>query len=263
MASITKKIKKGRPYYYAVESKRVNGKPRIVWQKYLGTLEAILKRTEDSKPKKPAHTVIFEAGGIAALLRITQRLELCNIINKVVPKREQGPTVGHYIILATLNRALEPLSKVAIGTWYEQTVLRRLWGWDKSAFTSQRFWDHMDRLSEQNIEQIQQQLVPRIENEFGIDAELLLYDTTNFFTFIATSNNRSGLAQRGRSKQKRHDLRQIGLALLLTRDFQIPLFHQVYPGNIPDVSLFPQLSSKLMQRYKKVTGKNSRGNPGF
>ena len=255
MASITKKIKKGRPYYYAVESKRVNGKPRIVWQKYLGTLEAILKRTEDSKPKKPAHTVIFEAGGIAALLRITQRLELCNTINKIVPKREQGPTVGHYIILATLNRALEPLSKVAIGTWYEQTVLRRLWGWDKSAFTSQRFWDHMDRLSEQNIEQIQQQLIPRIENEFGIDAELLLYDTTNFFTFIATSNNRSDLAQRGRSKQKRHDLRQIGLALLLTRDFQIPLFHQVYPGNIPDVSLFPQLSSKLMKRYEQVTGK--------
>ena len=58
MASITKKIKKGRPYYYAVESKRVNGKPRIVWQKYLGTLEAIVNRTEDSKPPKPQHTVI-------------------------------------------------------------------------------------------------------------------------------------------------------------------------------------------------------------
>jgi len=255
MASITKKIKKGRPYYYAVESKRVNGKPRIVWQKYLGTLKAIVKRAEDSKPQKPAHTVIFEAGGIATLLRITQRLELLDIINKVAPKREQGPTVGHYIVLAALNRALAPLSKLAIGTWYEQTVLRRLWGWDKSAFTSQRFWDHMDRLSEQDIEQIQEELVPRIENEFGIDAGLLLYDTTNFFTFLATSNDRSDLAQRGRSKQKRHDLRQIGLALLLTRDFQIPLFHQPYPVNIPDVSLFPQLTAKLMQRYKKVTGK--------
>lgn len=31
MASITKKIKEGRPYYYAVESKRIDGKPRIVW----------------------------------------------------------------------------------------------------------------------------------------------------------------------------------------------------------------------------------------
>ena len=106
MASITKKIKKGRPYYYAVESKRINGKPRIVWQKYLGTLEAIVNRAEDSRPPKPKHTVIFEAGGIAALLRITQRLKLLDLINEVSPKREQGPTVGHYIILAALNRAL-------------------------------------------------------------------------------------------------------------------------------------------------------------
>lgn len=104
MASITKKMKKGRPYYYAVECKRVNGQPRIVWQKYLGTLEAIVRRAEHCKPPKPKHTVIFEAGGIAALLRITQRLELLQLINAVAPKREQGPTVGHYIVLATLNR---------------------------------------------------------------------------------------------------------------------------------------------------------------
>jgi len=182
MASITKKIKKGRPYYYAVECKRVNGKPRIVWQKYLGTLEAIIERSEDSKPPKPKHTVIFEAGGVAALLRITQRLELLPLINALVPKREQGPTVGPYIILAALNRALAPRSKAAIGEWYEQTVLRRLWGFDKTAFSSQRFWDHMDRLGEQEIEKIQEQLLLRIDNNFGIDARLLLYDPTNFFT---------------------------------------------------------------------------------
>jgi transposase len=255
MASITRKIKKGRPYYYAVESKRIDGKPRIVWQKYLGTLEAIVKRTEDSTPPKPKHAVIFEAGGIAALFRITQRLRLLDLINEISPKREQGPTVGHYIILAALNRAIEPLSKLAIGNWYEQTVLRRLWGFDKSAFTSQRFWDHMDRLSEQDIEDIQERLVPSIEREFGIDARILLYDTTNFFTFLATTNDRSALAQRGHSKQKRDDLRQIGLALLVTRDFQIPLFHKVYPGNIPDVSLFPQLTAELVDRYRNVTGK--------
>ncbi len=120
MASITKKMKKGRPYYYAVECRRVHGEPRIVWQKYLGTLEAIIQRAEDSKPPKPKHTVSFEAGGIAALLRITQRLKLLQLINAIAPKREQGPTVGHYIVLAALNRALAPLSKAAIGEWYNE-----------------------------------------------------------------------------------------------------------------------------------------------
>jgi len=106
----------------------------------------------------------------------------------------------------------------------------------------------MNRLSEQDIEDIQERLVTRIEKAFGIDARILLYDTTNFFTFLATTNDRSDLAQRGHSKQKRHNLRQIGLALLVTRDFQISLFHKVYPGNIPDVSLFPQLTGELVDR---------------
>ena len=94
MASITKKIKKGRPYYYAVQSKRVDGKPRIVWQKYLGTLEAIIKRAEDARPPKPKHTVIFEAGGIAALLRITQRLGLWTSSMPSLPSANKGPRSG-------------------------------------------------------------------------------------------------------------------------------------------------------------------------
>jgi transposase len=255
MACIAKKIKKGRPYYYAVQSKRVGGKPRIVWQKYLGTLDAIVKRAEDSNPPKPKETVIFEAGGVAALSRIAGRLGLIELVDEILPKRQQGPSVGQYIVLAALNRALAPASKLQIGQWYEQTVLRRLWGFDKSAFSSQRFWDHMDRIAPEDIEAVQERLLARIEKAFGIDAGLLLYDTTNFFTFLATTNDRSDLARRGRNKQKRHDLRQIGLALLVTHDFQIPLFHHVYEGNLPDVSLFPQLTGALVERYKKVTGK--------
>jgi hypothetical protein len=235
MGTIIQKMKKGRPYYYAVESARVKGKPRIVWQKYLGTVEAIVARTEGTKPPAPKEAVLFEAGGVAALIRIAQRLSLMDVINKEVPKRNQGPTVGHYILLAALNRALAPCSKLAIGDWYEQTVLRRLWRFNKTAFSSQRFWDHMSMVSEGAIEAIQKALVERIRREFGLDAEVVLYDTTNFFTFLATTNDRCPVAKRGHNKAKRHDLRQVGLALLVSRDFQVPLFHKVYDGNIPDV----------------------------
>jgi transposase len=102
-----------------------------------------------------------------------------------------------------------------------------------------------------------------VQREFGLDAEVLLYDTTNFFTFLATSNDRCTVAQRGHNKAKRHDLRQVGLALLVTRDFQVPLFHKVYDGNIPtvcrrltncDVSLFPALAKELMARHRAACG---------
>ena len=252
MTSLIKKIKKGKPYYYAVESARVEGKPRIVWQKYLGTLDAIVKRSESTLPQLPKEAMLFEAGGSAALLRITQRLGLLKLINDVVPKRDQGPSVGHYIVLAALNRALDPCSKLAIGDWYEQSILKRLWRFPKSAFSSQRFWDHMDRISSDAITQIEENLLPRIRQRFGVDSEVLLYDTTNFFTFLATSNDRANLPKRGHSKAKRHDLRQVGLALLVTKDFQIPLLHRTYEGNIPDVKLFPQISAQLIARYSQV-----------
>jgi len=252
MATIIHKMKKGRPYYYAVESARVNGKPRIVWQKYLGTVDGIVERMERTRPERPREAVLFEAGGAAALLRIAQRLDLMGLIDAAVPKREQGPSVGHYIALAALNRALAPCSKLGIGDWYEQTVLRRLWRFEKAAFSSQRFWDHMSMVSPSVIEAIQTALVPRIRQEFGLDAEVLLYDTTNFFTFLSSTNDRCPVAQRGHSKAKRHDLRQVGLALLVTRDFQVPLFHRVYEGNLPDVSLFPALAQELIARHRQM-----------
>jgi len=256
MASIIKKKKKNRWYYYAVESARVDGKPRIVWQKYLGTVEGIVKRAEGAAPPKPKEAVIFEAGGVAALLRIAQRLGVVELIDEVVPKRDQGPSVGRYMVLAALNRALAPCSKLAIGEWYEQTVLRRLWRVPKTAFSSQRFWDHMDVVSEEAIDRVQRELALRIEREYGLDRNVLLYDTTNFFTFLATSNSRGGIAQRGHSKGKRHDLRQVGLALLVTRESQVPLFHRVYTGNIADVSLFPELAKELLERHDELVGPN-------
>lgn len=255
MPSIIKKVKKGRPYYYAVESKRVDGKPRIVWQKYLGTVDAILKRAADARPAEPKEAVVFELGGVSALLGIAQRLRLIDLIDEVVPRGEQGPSVGEYMVLAALNRALSPCSKTAIGDWYETTVLRRLWGHPKKAFSSQRFWDHMGMVSEKAISEVEERLLERISSEFGLDPSLLLYDTTNFFTFLATTNDRATLPRRGHSKAKRHNLRQVGLALMVTKEYRVPLLHRVYAGNVPDVTLFPEISSDLIDRYEKLAGK--------
>lgn len=256
MTAIIAKEKKGRRYYYAIKSKRVDGKPRIIWQKYLGTVDSIVDRANDAQPQAPKEAVLFEAGAVAALLRIAQRLKLMDVINAIVPKREQGPSVGHYMLLAAINRAVAPCSKQAIGQWYEQTVLRRLWGFDAKAFGPQRFWDHMDMISEQDIADIQHALFQRIKSEFEITPDALLYDTTNFFTFLATTNTRCSIAQRGKSKQKRNDLRQVGLALLLSRDSQIPLFHKVYDGNITDVTLFQQVAKEMIDFYRSVYDKS-------
>ncbi len=44
MASIVGKRVSGKTYYYLVESARVDGKPRIVSQEYLGSAEEVMAR---------------------------------------------------------------------------------------------------------------------------------------------------------------------------------------------------------------------------
>ncbi|NQS99086.1 MAG: IS1634 family transposase [candidate division Zixibacteria bacterium] len=276
MTTIIKKIKKGKPYYYAVESGRVNGKPRIIWQKYLGSVGKIIKNAENAQPSEPKEALVYQHGGVAALWSITQQLGLIDIIDSHAPKRNQGPSVGHYMILAAINRALEPKSKTQIGKWYQQTTLQEIWRTPASAFTSQRFWDHMEELDETRLAAIEENITRRIVETYHISLDCLLYDTTNFYTWIDTFNDRCQLPQRGKSKAGRNNLRQIylensgkasprvvnfhsklcdgrardhrmmvSLALLLSRDSRVPLFHQVYPGNRNDFSHFQIIADRL------------------
>lgn len=254
MTALIKKIRGSKTYYYAVRSARVNGKPRIVWQKYLSTLDAIVQRYEETDAPTPIETNLFEAGGVAALMQIASRINLVDIIDQVVPKRNQGPSVGQYILLAALNRVLDPSSKSQIGDWYKNTILYRLWNFEEDDFTSQRYWDHMGMVSSENIDTIQRLITERVKAEFNLETETLLYDCTIFFTYINTHNEKSELAKRGRNKQKRSDLQQINLALLATRDYQIPLFHKAYRGNIPDVAIFPEIARDLLDRNKALSG---------
>lgn len=241
-------MKGKKAYYYAVKSKRVNGKPRIVWQKYLGSVEKILEMAEQNLSPIPTEIELFESGAVAALLSIEKKLNLIELIDNVIDKRTKGPSVGQYILLAALNRALDPKSKSQIGDWYNKTILKRLWNFPKKIFSSQRYWDHMDLISEQDIDKIQTFLFERIKKNFSIQLQSFLYDSTNFFTYIDTLNEKNSIAQRGHNKQKRKDLRQVNLALVTTKEFQIPIFHKTYQGNISDVSFFSKMSQTLTEK---------------
>lgn len=252
MPSIIKKVKKGKPYYYAVESARVDGKPRIVNQVYLGSPQRIMKNAQAGEPPEPKEAILYQYGGVETLWHITQQLGLIDIINRHAPKRNQGPSIGHYMTLAAINRALKPKSKAQIGEWYRQTTLLKRWKYPPSAFTSQRFWDHMDELNEAELTAIERDITRRVVESYDVNLECLLYDTTNFFTWIDSFNDRTDLPQRGRSKVGRNNLRQVSLALLVSREGRIPLFHDVYPGNRNDFSQFQTISNRLADFCKEL-----------
>jgi transposase len=258
MASITKKMIRGKPYYYARECKRINGKPKIVWQQYLGRPEDII-RTMTQHPQalealpKPKEAIIVEFGAVTALYDLAKRLRLTEHIDRHTTKQGSGPSVGDYLLVAVLNRCVAPCSKAGIAKWFQGSVLRRLMDIDSGQLSSQRFWENMDRVSRPVIESIEKDLTVQMVGDFDIDLKRVLFDGTNFFTFIDTFNERCTVAQRGKSKEGRRALRIVGLALLVSADFHVPLLHRTYPGNQADAPTFSSLTEQLVSRYREIT----------
>lgn len=253
MASITPKIVNGHRYYYARISKRIDGKPKIVQTIYLGTVDKIIKNAQATDQIPQAEEVyIAELGATSALFDIANRLQFVEIIDSHLPKRKQGPTVGQYMLTAAINRAAQPTSKAALGEWFENTIGPRLMAIKPKQLTSQAFWNHMDRLTQPILINIENDLLVKIIDEFKIDLNCLLYDATNFYTYINTKTE-SQLAQRGHNKQKRNDLRQVSLGMMTSADFHVPLLHMVYGGNINDAKQFGSVINELVNRYKRLT----------
>jgi len=249
MASLTKKIINGHSYYYIRECTRVNGKPKITRTIYLGKAEDILASVQ--KAKQPAairKVTITEFGAVAAIWSIAESLNLIEIIDAHTAKRNQGLSIGQYITLVAVNRATCPKSKRALGAWYKKTILRRLCPAQPAQLTCQRFWDHMSYLTKDHIRAIELHLAKKMIETYNVDLRCLAYDGTNFFTFIS-SRTPGELSQRGHNKNGRDDLRQVSLALLVSTDFHIPLFHEAYDGNIHDSVEFRSVLNELVDRY--------------
>jgi transposase len=247
MPSLITKWKKGRPYLYWVRSARVKGQSRIVEQIYLGPQERVMEQIRvqrtASAPQGAMPTLHIvqtrEFGASALFYAVAQELGLLELINAYVPPAPPGRrtslSVGHYLLLAVLNRATWPKSKRAFAEWYQSTVLARLVPAAAEELSSQRFWDHMDVFEEAHFAPLQEALLARIRERFPLGGRFLVYDTTNYYTFIHTFNSRPSLPQRGRNKQKRADLRQLSLALVVDEEQGLPLYYRCYEGNTPDV----------------------------
>jgi transposase len=244
----------GHTYYYLSQWGWTNGKCRRLSQKYLGKPEDIARALEPSHPQ-PDYALVLEWGLPLALWQEAARSQVAPMVDQLCPKRTQGLSTGDYIRLAAINRACEPVSKQAMWDWLSRTCLPRFWPEASAAqLTSQHFWDHMDRMDADTAQKIWQQLITAVLAREQISLSQVCYDGTNFYTFIDTFNFRCHLAQRGKNKQGRSNLRQVSYALFCTSDGHLPLFYDVYAGNHNDVTEFPQVLEKFQHWLKERAG---------
>ncbi|MHB1784127.1 MAG: IS1634 family transposase, partial [Acidimicrobiales bacterium] len=153
------------------------------------------------------------------------------------------------IALATLNRVVDPCSKLAFSAWWAKTSGDRWLQLPAGALDHRRFWEAMDAIGEEQINEIERRIVAAMVETFQVDLSGLVLDMTNFATWIDSGNERAPIARRGHSKQKRSDLRIVGLGLVVSTDGAVPLVSHAYPGNKPDVTQFPVMVAELVGRF--------------
>ena len=245
----------GRTYYYYSKWAWTDGKCRRVWQKYLGTLKNIAKSV-DGGPA-PLCAEIFQWGLPITLWKECCAAEIIKITDSLCPKRDQGLSIGEYIVIAAINRAISPSSKRSMWKWFSQTaLLREFPNASKSALASQRFWDHMDQIKDYGPLSIWKNILVGVAKREKVNLSSVSYDGTNFYTFIDTFNVRCEIAKRGKNKQGRNNLRQINYALFCCEDGQIPLFYDTYEGNRNDAKQFPLMLKKFHGFLEEITGKD-------
>jgi transposase len=255
MASLYPKKIGGKTYWYLREMARVDGKPKMVSERYLGTaaeIEAMLDAREAAvMPERTRHLTF---GDVAAAWGMLDELGVIAAIDEAAGLRPAGQplSTGTYLALAALNRLVAPCSKAAFADWWKITAADRFTRIGAPALDHRRFWDAMHAVTVEQLEEASRRIAARIVQASGADVSSVALDMTNFATFIATGNGRAPIARRGKAKQKRSDLRLVGLGLVVTRDGGLPLSWHAYPGDRPDVTQFPGMIDQLKSQYEAV-----------
>ena len=245
MAHFHIKKKNGRPYLYVREIARVDGRPKVVSQIYLGSPDKVAAMAQGSL-QDDLHLKVEQFGALWLAQLMDQDIDLAGIVDSVIPRgsTETGPSVGEYFLYCVWNRMVEAVSKRQLPDWYARTAVQHIRPVDITQLSSERYWQKWDRVSEEELEQISRRFFTRLWQVEQPVADCLLFDTTNYYTFMSGATD-SDLARRGHNKEGRHQLRQIGLGLLVARDSRLPLFYRAYPGNLHDSRLFAAVMKEM------------------
>jgi transposase len=257
MASLQAYDSHGHRYYRIVESFRQDGKPRIRVVAHLGRVEDILRLTRDERADIKVSSV--SSGAVTALHQLAQELDIVGKIDRALEtldgrvQKRDGLSVGESLLAGMISRACAPRSKRAFAAWAETTAVPEMMGFAAKDLDSQHFWDQMHALPVKLLGDIEQSIVREVIGIEQLQPRALAYDTTNFYTHIASTNTRPELPQRGHNKQGRHDLRQLGLALVVDQATQLPLAHLLYEGARSDMRTFADFLKPVRERLRVLT----------
>jgi hypothetical protein len=150
----------------------------------------------------------------------------------------------------TMNRLIHPASEHAMPRWIRSTALGDILGIDFSTLVDDPLYRNLDRLHP-NRAAIEAALVQRERQLFRRDPTVYLYDLTS--TYFEGRALRNPKAQRGYSRDKRPDCKQVLVGLVVGRE-GFPLAHEIFAGNVQDRQTLGQMLDLLQERVGFAEG---------
>ena len=170
MASLYKKVISGKPYWYLREMGWVDGKPKLVSERYLGTaadIEALLDAREAAvlPERTPPPGVRGRGRGLGR--PAGSRRGRDHRRGHRARRSDAGAPAGTYLALAALNRLVAPCSKAAFADWWKTTAADRFTKIPASVLDHRRFWDAMHAVTLGQLEEISRRIAVRIGRHPG------------------------------------------------------------------------------------------------
>ena len=188
-------------------------------------------------------------GGPWLGLQLLRKLQLLDFLEQIMPAgREQIPWPMMAMVLV-LCRLCQPSSELHIAEHlYKHTAITELLGIPPEKINEQRLYRALDKLLVHR-ESLQVFLKNKLGRLFDLEYDLLLYDVTStYFEGEAKDNPK---AQRGYSRDRRPDCKQICIALVVTKE-GMPLGYETFAGNRSDVTTLQEIVETMENRYGRA-----------
>lgn len=180
----------------------------------------------------------YPAGGAYLLRALWNRVNLKQCLNEALKDRSFTAPIEGALFALVANRALAPLSKLAVEEWASMDVYLG----NQTPIEVQHLYRSMDFLLEHQ-DSVQKEVFWSTATLLNLTVDLIFFDTTNTY-FEIDEPAPSELKAFGKSKHKRDDLPQVTIGLAVTRE-GIPVRCWVLPGNQHDAKCVDQVQRDL------------------
>jgi hypothetical protein len=185
-------------------------------------------------------------GGVWVLNALWEWLGIKKALAGLLEQHHYQSPVERALFALVANRALAPVSKLAVEEWVaEEVAVPGL----AEVPVYQLYWA-MDFLLEHQDE-LQWQVYTAVADLLNLEVDILYFDTTSTYFEIEDEDEESTegqeLRKRGYSKDHRPDLPQAVIGLAVTKS-GIPVRCWIWPGSTADMSVIAQVKKDLIGR---------------